>query len=370
MSHSRSSDIEESEDSEGTQYSEEKWHARRLTGIVFCITFTACFAAICIIAITSHGSGDIHAICVRNELLLTKLNNSIPTDEVQVAMIGHLLGEQRLKKLMATMLALVSFLAIIIATCTSTIEINLDREKMPPDFEMKGTLSNVAQDTAQPNGRMFTAGLFTYGLLLINSSYTIYLYRSWAPWVQDQHEQPQFQNPVEQFWRCLWLVFPNVCFMFTASFPSLSDPSGLNFWLAVVHNVCAPCGMAIVVIMEAVQLHFGESAFEFFWNSEPTPVYGPLSFTQRTRVVVVIFTWLSFIIFLSCQVYLGLGSVVGIKIKTSYALAEISYYGEVIGLVLVGLLPFLAGIGILIEEICKPSVAQMAMVALYQKSEI
>jgi len=139
MSHSRSSDIEESEDSEGTQYSEEKWHARRLTGIVFCITFTACFAAICIIAITSHGSGDIHAICVRNELLLTKLNNSIPTDEVQVAMIGHLLGEQRLKKLMATMLALVSFLAIIIATCTSTIEINLDREKMPPDFEMKGT---------------------------------------------------------------------------------------------------------------------------------------------------------------------------------------------------------------------------------------
>merc|ERR1712224_10570 len=118
-------------------------------------------------------------------------------------------------------------------------------------------------------------------------------------------------------------------FMFTAAIPSLSDTSGYKFVLMLVHNVCAPFATVMCAVMETVQLSYGECAFSFFFSLEPATVFGPLTLFQRLRVITVILAWSAATLFLTLQVYLGLGTMVGLRIHTSYSLSLISLFAEV-----------------------------------------
>jgi hypothetical protein len=210
---------------------------------------------------------------------------------------------------------------------------------------------------------MFAVGLFTFGLLFLMSHYTTWLYRPWAPWVSTvtPFNAVQFESNAEKNWRCAWLLIPTTFLMFTAAFPSLSDATGYKFWLMITHNICAPFGMAFAVAMETFQLDFGENAFDYFFTEDPAPVYGPLTVTQRIRVLMCVTAWLHGVIFLSIQVYLGLGTVVNlITITKNYNVALVSYYAEVAGLTTVALMPVVAGIGTQLEHAGLPTVLTMA----------
>merc|ERR1712187_402250 len=101
---------------------------------------------------------------------------------------------------------------------------------------------------------------------------------------------------------------PQVGLMFTAAIPSLSNTRGYRLALTIVHNVAAPLAVAFMLIMETVQLAYGELAFEHFFDNNGLPWWsGPLSNLQRHRVVVVIYAWLSISVFFGVQVYYGIG---------------------------------------------------------------
>lgn len=105
-----------------------------------------------------------------------------------------------------------------------------------------------------------------------------------------------------------------------------------------MHNVNAPISMLICVVMETVQLGYGENAFAYFFSYEPTPIYGPLTKFQRIRVVLLVECWIAGIIFVAVQAYLAFVP------NRRYWLALVSYFGEVIGLTLAFALPAVAGI--------------------------
>lgn len=350
--------------------------ANKVTTVVGSIFVSSFIFALVLVAVASRNSGNLSTIRLHNQARLNAttavtvaqmVTGSVKVDHMQVSLIGNMLGETYFKKLTSGALAGVAFFCVVIATITATIEINRYPHLVPKDFETKGTLSNVCQDTSTTPGRMFSVGLFTYGLLLIVSMYTTWVYRSWAPWVdlsKQPFNTPAFQSNAEKNWRVLWVVVPNVFFMFTAAFPSSSDTSGLQFYMMLAHNICAPTAMLCVVLLETTQLHWGENAFAHFFCDEhiwPGVYDHPLYFTQRLRCVTVIYTWISFIVFMGCQVYLGLGTMLGMKIKTSYTFAMVSFYGEVIGLLLVAFLPFLAAMGSLVDSIGLPCPTEMAL---------
>lgn len=212
----------------------------------------------------------------------------------------------------------------------------------------------MSQDVSTPHGRMFTVSLFTASLLSLISMYTTTLYRPWSPGLSVA-ENPFFKVAFaprwERRWRLAWVIIPNVGFMFTAAIPSMSGDKMHDAWevvLTATHNLFAPLSMAFAVVMETVQLSYGENAFHAFWTSDnSTDFYGPLSNCQRLRVITCVYAWLSAGVFLGIQSYLGMETVLGLKIRKSYRLALISFYGEVLGMIFAFALPALQAIEVL-----------------------
>merc|ERR1712078_55706 len=106
----------------------------------------------------------------------------------------------------------------------------------------------------------------------IYSMYTYWIYRDWLPW-KDIRNNPFthnaiFQPQLERFWRTCWAIMPHMGLMFTAAVPSLSVTSGYNMVLTLVHNLSAPLSLGYLIIMETIQLNFGERAFELFFSDE------------------------------------------------------------------------------------------------------
>merc|ERR1712012_699345 len=168
---------------------------------------------------------------------------------------------------------------------------------------------------------------------MLFSQYTFWLYRPWATDAIVDPAQNPFRIPAliqgaEKTIRVLWSVLPNVGFILTAALPGLSHAKGFKLWLVAVHNVAAPLSMLFCVLMETIQLEYGEHAISYFSSMENASPYGPLTHMQRLRVCIVIMAWTSGIVFISVQAYLAFFE------NTVYSVALASYFGEVIGLTL------------------------------------
>merc|ERR1719329_76061 len=125
----------------------------------------------------------------------------------------------------SAMLVMVAFLAVLGSSVPSALVVSFNPELAPLDFEAKGTLSNAAQDVTTPHGRLFTVMLFTAGIMQTFSMYTFWLYSPWAPKdiSQNPWNSPVLESESERMWRIMWVIIPNVGFMFTAALPSLSN---------------------------------------------------------------------------------------------------------------------------------------------------
>eukprot|EP00930_Biecheleria_cincta_P101572 TRINITY_DN93214_c0_g1_i1.p1 TRINITY_DN93214_c0_g1~~TRINITY_DN93214_c0_g1_i1.p1 ORF type:complete len:391 (+),score=36.73 TRINITY_DN93214_c0_g1_i1:44-1174(+) len=256
------------------------------------------------------------------------------------AAMAALIGLGRQQTLQASILVVLASLLILGGTWTATIIVTQEPAKTPKDFSQKGTISNVTQDVATPQGRLWSVSLGSASILLLTSMYTFWIYRSWAPCVGTDNPivTSVLQYATERELRAFWASVPNVGFLLTAMIPSLSGVSGYERVLTAVHNVTAPISMLICVVMETIQLNYGENAFEYFFSFEPTPIYGPLTKFQRLRVVLLVECWCAGIVFVAVQGYLAFNE------NKRYWLALVSYFGEVIGLTLAFSLPAVAGI--------------------------
>merc|ERR1712194_379642 len=115
--------------------------------------------------------------------------------------------------------------------------------------------------------------------------------------------------------------------------------------MTIVHNVTAPLALAFMVIMETVQLEYGEQVFSHFFSNEGLPFWaGRITVFQRFRCVIVVCALLSISVFLSVQIYYGVGDMFGIVLKKPYSLALVSFFGEVTALIVVFSLPPVAGL--------------------------
>lgn len=276
-------------------------------------------------------------------------NKTLPPLSLGGYAIAGVLGESRTETLHAATLSITAFFCVILCTVTAAVVVTFMPEKTEADFEVKGTLSNVCQNIATPHGRIFAVMLFTGGLLSLTSGYTLHIYPSWFP-KSDKVSFffPNFQRRQERVWRMCWIAIPNIGLMFTSLLPSLSNNDGTNIALTLIHNIAAPCSLAFAVIMETVQLDYGEDAFSYFFcGVENATWYGPLNFYQRVRAIILVYTWVSALTFLSIQVYLGVGAVLGLKISTSYSLALTSFYFEITSLMLAYGLPAIQATAIL-----------------------
>jgi len=265
--------------------------------------------------------------------------------------LGTMLGMQRQWQLQSSIFTILALLCVVGSAVTSSLVVTRTQEA-PLDFVSKGTLSNVSQNTATPHGRLFAVSLFTAGLLQIFSMYSFWLYRSWIPRVDLQADPfippiPFFADNTERCLRTVWVILPQVGFMLTASIPSLSENARTyELALTLTHNIVAPLSMAFMLIMETFQLAYGEEAFQNFFNTKQfTLVYGPLTKFQRSRVIIVIYTWIAVCIFLSVQIYLGL-AYLGIRINPTHPKALVSYFSEVTALILAFALPAVAAMEI------------------------
>lgn len=250
------------------------------------------------------------------------------------------IGHRRTEILQVGIITVVAWVCVIICVITATLVTTLDPLLTPYDFEQKGTLSNVSQDVSKPHGRLFAVGLFTANMMLLFSMYPFVIYRPWA-W---KNFNQTIENPTldydleygpEQLLRVLWCVVPTVFFMFTAVTPSLSAPKGFDIALTAVHNVFAPTAMLFMVMMETIQLDYGENAFRTFWahGDKATSVYGRLTYMQHMRVITVMIAWVAGVAFIVLQAYLFLAK------NQRYSIALASYGAEVTGMVLAFTLP-------------------------------
>jgi hypothetical protein len=279
----------------------------------------------------------------------TTTNSTSPLSTGAYA-IAAALGVSNHKTMQASALMLVALFSAILCTITSAFVVTFRPKNAPWDFEKKGTLSNASQDVSQPRGRMFAVMLFIACMLSMVSMYPLYIYPAWNSWVTDPGLAffPMFQDTTEVQWRIAWGTIPYVGLMYTALLPSLSENKGTNIALTIVHNIAAPLSMAFILVMETYQLSSGENAFEHFFCNEPASYWGPLTQTQRLRVVVLCNTWVYALVFLGVQVYLGLGDVLGMPIRTSHALALVSFYAEIASLVSVMALPAIQSVACLV----------------------
>eukprot|EP00930_Biecheleria_cincta_P050812 TRINITY_DN35987_c0_g1_i1.p1 TRINITY_DN35987_c0_g1~~TRINITY_DN35987_c0_g1_i1.p1 ORF type:complete len:275 (+),score=31.89 TRINITY_DN35987_c0_g1_i1:257-1081(+) len=239
---------------------------------------------------------------------------------------------------------------LFFGTIPASILVTRSPWKTKYDFEQKGTLSNATQDIKTPHGRLWSVALFTAALLMLNSMYTYTLYRPWigsgqvntAMFGRFMGRSNLLSSRAEKVLRTTWVVLPNVGLLLTAVIPSLSGVEGYTLFLTAVHNICAPLSMAFLVIMETLQLKFGEEAFSNFFSTANIPgTNEPLNDFQRLRVLTVLLAWTSGMVFVSIQGYLILSQ------NRRYSLALISYLGEVVGLILTASLPMFAGIDIM-----------------------
>jgi len=189
-------------------------------------------------------------------------------------------------------------------------------------------------------------------LMLMFSMYTLYIYPNWMPMFSSVDDDviflygSGFQSYSERGWKIAWAIFPNLALMYTALLPSLSNTEGTNMAMVLVHNITAPLGVGFGVIMQTFQLSWGENAFAYFFCSENASWLGPLNIFQRIRVMVVCNCWVAVVVFLSLQVYFGIGDAFGIKIKTNYRLALVSFFSEITVLFCVFGLPAIQGLGV------------------------
>lgn len=175
-----------------------------------------------------------------------------------------MIGYSRQMRLQASILVDISFGLVFLGTMTSTYIATRDWDKAPKDFRQKGTISNMAQSVQEPQGRLWTTSLALASILLTASMYTFWIYRPWYPLVDFQHNplaSSVLERTTERRARTAWALVPNVGFVLTAMVPSLSDAKDLNVVLAAVHNVTAPLSMLFLMIMETLQLAYGENAF-------------------------------------------------------------------------------------------------------------
>eukprot|EP00434_Breviolum_minutum_P001105 symbB.v1.2.000966.t1/scaffold39.1/size394969/10 len=277
-----------------------------------------------------------------SELWHERAPKEIISYPISDATLAFMIGYYRQQRLQASILVDICFGLVFCGTLTSTYIATTDWEKAPKDFRQKGTISNMAQSVVSPQGRLWTTSLALASILLTASMYTFWTYRCWYPLIS-YHTNPLASSvlelKLERRLRTAWTLVPNVGFVLAAMVPSLSDTHGLQVILTCVHNVTAPLSMLFCMIMETVQLGYGENAFQYFFSSEPSnPVYGPLTTYQRLRVVLLLEAWTAGIIFVGVQGYLAF------RTNKRWWVALVSYYGEVIGIVLAFSLPAAAAL--------------------------
>ncbi len=157
----------------------------------------------------------------------------------------------------------------------------------------------------------------------------------------------------ERSLRTVWVVAPATGFIVTGLIPAISDldgNNGLNIVMAVVHALSAPVSMLMLMVMETVQLSFGEDVL-FNPTGRPRGKAAQLFGREFTRGQIVrkwvcIFAWLSGVIFIGCQGYLVL---VNPK-NENKALGLLSFFTEVFGILGAFVLPALAGFEYLYKE--------------------
>ena len=246
---------------------------------------------------------------------------------------------------------------------------------LPHDFLQKGTISNVAQDIASVEGRIWAVALLFASVGLLVSGYTFQLYRPWL--YSDTDEERRAEAVV----RAVWATFPQVGFMLTAAIPAMSGATGLQWAFGAIHNTMAPLAMLAIVTFETVQLSFGERAFtRFFGSAEEAhrietelshrgERLTPLVLTQKLRVLTLLVAWACGLTFVSLQVtgrhchrhstppllppppppphllhHPSVQGYLAFCVNHSYVIALLSYGSEVGGTILAFLLPALAGI--------------------------
>ncbi|CAD7927623.1 unnamed protein product [Amoebophrya sp. A120] len=188
---------------------------------------------------------------------------------------------------------------------------------LPHAFAIHGTLSSVCQFQDSSAGKIWTSCLIVYAVCALLSRYTTAagLYPSWCVDPLGAGEDSAFaftplynlagMSAAEMLARVLWLVLPCVGFMLTAAVPSPSDdalraaqqenteqvgqliPSATEEeegkmretethrvqesddaieyyrvqntrWQVIIHTVCAPLAMAVLVAFETYAFAFGE----------------------------------------------------------------------------------------------------------------
>lgn len=83
------------------------------------------------------------------------------------------------------------------------------------------------------------------------------------------------------------------------------------------------------------------------------PYVGPLKFIDRLRVILVVYAWICLFVFLPCQVYLYL-PLLGIQVKGNYRLSLLSFYAEIMVLIIAFGLPSIQGMFQLYSKLYNP----------------
>jgi hypothetical protein len=280
--------------------------------------------------------------------LIPKLKKS------DAAHLASILGVQCQYKLSAMQLTTVAYVLVALATIVPLHILFIHPHKVVAEFARKGTLQCVNQDVITTRGRVFGVALFTAGTLLIMSTYTLFNYRCWIPW-HSEDDNPlriaPFQHRVERRLRALWCFIPSLALIFAATIPNKSE---FPCWMWV-NSISTQVALGGMLVMETVQLAFGEKAFAYFFSAEPTPFYGPLTFWQRARCVVLVAALGAAAVHYSLQARLKWACC---GRRTSWTIASYSFYSEVLCLTLVMALPCVAGIETYWEATTTPTFYQ------------
>lgn len=245
--------------------------------------------------------------------------------------MAGVLGEHRTLATQAGAQVVAAFACIVTAVIPAAYAVSFTPEICQKDFGIKGTLSNLCQDTSTARGRIFSVMLSVGSVLMMLSGYTLYIYMNRMPRAKMLQLENEHHENLEL---TLWLTIPHICMLFTALLPSVSDTSGQNVLLYRIHNAVAPLSLLLLGLMETHQLLYAEYAFQYFFCEEAPWIFGPLTFYQRLRVTVLCFGWLAGFSFVGVQGYM-------MFVRKSWCLALSSFFCEITALFLVYLLPVL-----------------------------